>query len=75
MSVGDKGLLSYVSQDLASTFEYIGEKDSCLFYAQQAYNLNDTDRFSCQLMLASAYISVDSIRQAFAILKQIMPKR
>ena len=74
MSVGDKGLLSYVSQDLASTFEYIGEKDSCLFYAQQAYNLNDTDRFSCQLMLASAYISVDSIRQAFAILKQIMPK-
>lgn len=74
MSVGDKGLLSYVSQDLASTFEYMGEKDSCLFYAQQTYRLKEVDRFSCQLMLASAYISVDSIKQAFAILKQATPK-
>ena len=70
----DKGLLSYVSQDLANTFENIGEKDSCLFYAQQAYRLKDADRFSCQLMLASAYISVDSIKQAFAIMKQATPK-
>ena len=74
MYANDKGLLSYVSQDLASTFENCGEKDSCLFYAQQAYRLKDVDRFSCQLMLASAYISVDSIKQAFAILKQATPK-
>ena len=74
MSVGDNGLLSYVSQDLASTFEYMGEKDSCLFYAQQTYRLKEVDRFSCQLMLASAYISVDSIKQAFAILNQATPK-
>ena len=74
MYADDKGLLSYVSQDLASTFEEIGEKDSCLFYARQAYNLNGTDRFSCQLMLASAYILADSIKQAFAVLKQATPK-
>lgn len=73
-SVGDNNLLSYVRQNLASTFEEMGEKDSCLFYAQQAYNLNGNDRFSCQLMLASAYISVDSIKQAFTILKQTAPK-
>ena len=74
MYADDKGLLSYVSQDLAGTFEEIGEKDSCLFYAQQAYRLKEVDRFSCLLMLASAYISVDSIKQAFAILKQATPK-
>lgn len=73
-SVGDNNLLSYVRQNLASTFEEMGEKDSCLFYARQAYDLNGNDRFSCQLMLASAYISVDSIKQAFTILKQTAPK-
>ena len=36
--------------------------------------LNGNDRFSCQLMLASVYISVDSINQAFRLLKQAMPK-
>ena len=74
MSVDDNNLLSYVRQNLASTFEEMGEKDSCLFYARQAYDLNGNDRFSCQLMLASAYISVDSIKQAFTILKQTAPK-
>ena len=70
MSVDDNNLLSYVRQNLASTFEEMGEKDSCLFYARQAYDLNGNDRFSCQLMLASAYISADSIKQAFAILNE-----
>ena len=70
----DNGMLSYVSQGLANVFEKNGEEDSCLFYARQAYELNGTNRFSCQLMLASAYISVDSIKQAFAILKQTAPK-
>ena len=74
MSVDDNNLLSYVRQNLASTFEKMGEKDSCLLYARQAYDLNGNDRFSCQLMLASAYISVDSINQAFRLLKQAMPK-
>ncbi len=74
MSANDKELLSYVCQDLANTFEDLGEKDSCLFYAQQAYSLRSVDRFSCQLMLASAYISVDSIKQAFSLLKQATPK-
>lgn len=74
MSVDDNNLLSYVRQNLASTFEEMGEKDSCLFYARQAYDLNGNDRFSCQLMLASAYISADSIKQAFAILNAATPK-
>ena len=74
MSVDDNNLLSYVRQNLASTFEEMGEKDSCLFYARQAYDLNGNDRFSCQLMLASAYISADSIKQAFAILNEVTPK-
>ena len=74
MSVDDNNLLSYVRQNLASTFEEMGEKDSCLLYARQAYDLNGNDRFSCQLMLASVYISVDSISQAFRLLKQAMPK-
>lgn len=74
MLTGDNSLLSYVSQDLASSFEEMGENDSCLYYALQAYDLKDTDRFSCQLTLASAYISVDSISQAFAILKKATPK-
>ena len=74
MSVDDNNLLSYVRQNLASTFEKMGEKDSCLLYARQAYDLNGNDRFSCQLMLASVYISVDSINQAFRLLKQAMPK-
>ena len=74
MSVDDNNLLSYVRQNLASTFEKMGEKDSCLLYARQAYDLNGNDRFSCQLMLASVYISVDSISQAFRLLKQAMPK-
>lgn len=70
----DNELLSSVKQNLASTFEKMGEKDSCLFYARQAYDLNGNDRFSCQLMLASAYISVDSIKQAFTILNEATPK-
>ena len=70
----DNELLSSVKQNLASTFEKMREKDSCLLYARQAYDLNGNDRFSCQLMLASAYITVDSIKQAFAILKQTTPK-
>ena len=74
MSVDDNNLLSYVRQNLASTFEEMGEKDSCLLYARQAYDLNGNDRFSCQLMLASAYITVDSIKQAFAILNEATPK-
>lgn len=74
MSVDDNNLLSYVRQNLASTFEEMGEKDSCLLYARRAYDLNGNDRFSCQLMLASVYISVDSINQAFKLLKQAMPK-
>ena len=74
MSVDDNNLLSYVRQNLASTFKEMGEKDSCLFYARQAYDLNGNDRFSCQLTLASAYISADSIKQAFAILNEATPK-
>lgn len=70
----DNELLSSVKQNLASTFEEMGEKDSCLLYARQAYDLNGNDRFSCQLMLASAYITGDSIKQAFAILDQATPK-
>ncbi len=70
----NNSMLSYVSQGLANVFEKMGERDSSLFYAHQAYNLNGTDRFSCQLMLASAYITVDSIRQVFAILKQTRPR-
>ena len=73
MHAGDNSLLSHVSQGLANVFEK-KEEDSCLIYARQAYELNGTDRFSCQLMLASAYITVDSIKQAFAILKQTTPK-
>lgn len=74
MHAGDKSLLSYASQDLANVFEEMGAKDSCLFYARQAYDLKDTNSFSCQLMLASAYISADSIKQAFAVLRQATPK-
>lgn len=74
MQADDKNLLSYVKQNLASTFEEMGKKDSCLYYAQQAYELQGANRFSCQLMLASAYISVDSIKQAFATLEQATPK-
>ncbi len=72
--MADRNLLSYVRQNLASTFEDIGEKDSCLYYARQAYDLNAVNRFSCQLTLASAYISVDSIKQAFRLLRQATPK-
>lgn len=71
---GDKNLLSYAKQNLASTFEDMGEKDSCLYYARQAYNLSVANRYSCLLTFASAYISVDSIRQAFRLLKQATPK-
>ena len=73
-SVGDNNLLSYVRQNLASTFEEMGEKDSCLLYAQQAYGLQGASSFSCQLNLALAYISVDSIKQAFVLLDQATPK-
>lgn len=74
MKAGDSNLLSYVRQNLASTFEEMGEKDSCLYYARLAYDLNAANRFSCLLTLASAYISVDSINQAFRLLKQTTPK-
>ena len=70
----DNDLLSSVKQNLASTFKEMGEKDSCLFYAQQAYELQGASIFSCQLNLASAYISVDSIKQAFTLLEQATPK-
>ena len=72
--VDDRNLLSYVRQNLASSFEEMGENDSCLYYARQAYDLNAANRFSCLLTLASAYISVDSINQAFRLLKQATPK-
>ena len=74
MKAGDSNLLSYVRQNLASTFEEIGEKDSCLYYARLAYDLNAANRFSCLLTFASAYISVDSLNQAFSLLNQAMPK-
>ena len=74
MKAGDSYLLSYVRQDLASTFKEMGEKDSCLYYARLAYDLNAANRFSCLLTFASAYISVDSLNQAFSLLKQAMPK-
>ena len=74
MKAGDSNLLSYVRQNLASTFEEMGEKDSCLYYARLAYDLNAANRFSCLLTFASAYISVDSINQAFRLLKQATPK-
>ncbi len=74
MYANDNDLLSSVKQNLASTFEEMGEKDSCLFYAQQAYALQGASSFSCQLNLISAYISVDSITQAFALLEQATPK-
>lgn len=74
MKDADRNLYSFVCQDLANVYEKVGEKDSCLFYARQAYSSNGTDRLSSQLMLASAYISVDSIERAFAILKQATPK-
>ena len=74
MQAGDNGMLSYVTQGVANVFEQMREKDSCLLYAHQAYDLNGTDRFSSQLMLASAYISADSIKQAFAILNEATPK-
>ena len=74
MKDADRNLYSFVCQDLANVYEKVGEKDSCLFYARQAYSSNGTDRLSCQLMLASAHISVDSIERAFAILKQATPK-
>ena len=74
MKAGDSNFLSYVRQNLASTFEEIGEKDSCLYYARLAYDLNAANRFSCLLTFASAYISVDSINQAFRLLKQATPK-
>ena len=74
VQAGDNNLLSYVSQNLASTFNELGKKDSCLYYAQLAYGLKETNRFSCQLTLASTYISVDSIKQAFRLLKQAKPK-
>jgi elongation factor G len=67
MKAGDSNLLSYVRQNLASTFEEIGEKDSCLYYARLAYDLNAANRFSCLLTFASAYISVDSLNQAFSL--------
>lgn len=70
----DNELLSSVKQNLASTFEEMGEKDSCLLYAQQAYGLQGASSFSCQLNLALAYISVDSIKQAFVLLNQATPK-
>ena len=66
MKAGDSNLLSYVRQNLASTFEEMGEKDSCLYYARSAY--------SCLLTFASAYISVDSLNQAFSLLNQALPK-
>ena len=74
MKAGDSYLLSYVRQNLASTFKEMGEKDSCLYYARLAYDLNAANRFSCLLTFASAYISVDSLNQAFSLLKQAMPK-
>ena len=70
----DNELLSSVKQNLASTFEEMGEKDSCLLYARQAYGLQGASSFSCQLNLALAYISVDSIKQAFVLLNQATPK-
>lgn len=74
MHAGDKSLLSYTSQDMSNVFNDLGEKDSCLYYARQAYEQTDTDRFSCLLTLASAYISTDAAKQAFALLRQAIPK-
>lgn len=58
---GNSVLMSAVAQDLSNIFEDLGEKDSCLFYARQAYDLQHGKIFSCQLALASAYMAVDSL--------------
>lgn len=70
----DSMSLSYVYQDLACLFEDLGKKDSCLIYAKQAFNMQKKKNCSCMLALASAYITSDSIKQAFAILQQAKPR-
>lgn len=70
----DKILASSAAQDLSNIFEELGDLDSCLYYAQRAYDLQQGKSFSGQLALASAYIAVDSSKQAFQILKKATPK-
>lgn len=70
---GNSVLMSAVAQDLSNIFEDLGEKDSCLFYARQAYDLQHGKIFSCQLALASAYMAVDSLKQVLEILKSSSP--
>lgn len=72
--LGDNELLASVKQDLSNVFDELGQKDSCLFYARQAYDLQPDKKCSCQLLLASAYIGKDSIHQAFVTLEQAIPK-
>lgn len=71
---GNNVLVAAVAQDLSNIFGDLGEKDSCLYYARQAYDLQHGKVFSCQLALASAYMAVDSLEQALAILKVATPK-
>ena len=69
----DSVVLADVYQDLANSYLYLGDKDSCLFYAKKTYDLQPIKNMSCRLMLADAYREVDSVRQCLALLESLKP--
>lgn len=66
--------LSSVYQDLSCIYGELGMKDSCLSYAKKAYNLQESEVFSCQLALVSAYLKSDSLDQAALLLRKAHPQ-
>lgn len=67
-SLGDSTVLADAYQDLANFYLDLSSKDSSLYCAYMAYSLRPVKNLSCRLMLASAYIEVDSLEEAKRVL-------
>lgn len=73
-SLGDSTVLADVYQDIANFYLNLGMRDSCLACACKAYSLRPEKNLSCRLMLASAFVVVDSLQKAKRVLNGIDTK-
>lgn len=73
LALGDSVVLADVYQDLANSYLYLGCRDSSLYCAKKAYELQPIKNVSCRLMFADAYQEADSLQQCLALLEKASP--
>lgn len=71
---GNSDVISDIYKDLSSFYQLIGNNDSCLYYAKMAYKYGLEEDNSLIFSLATSYLGVDSLKQAYSLLRKVKPK-